>query len=535
MVTEQRSYDEVVDENHALRIRLAKIEEQLAQITAQPGNTHLQLRLQKIDTLYRTLFDSFPLGITVCDENGQIVESNPTAEKLLGLGRTEQNARQIDGTEWQIIRPDGSPMPASEYASVQALAEQRIIEDVEMGVMTPEGCLTWINVTAAPLPIEPYGVVITYSDITARKQAEEALRRSEHAFRTLYESMRDAFVGVDMSGLIVQYNRSFRELIGYSDEEILHLTYKDITPLEWHAAEDQIVREQILTRGYSDIYEKEYRTKSGTIISIELRAVLTRDDQGQPSGMWAMIRDISARKQAEETLRQTMAELTRSNADLEQFAYVASHDLQEPLRGVIGMIQLLQQRYQHQLDARADQYISLAVDAATRMQALINDLLLLSRVHRQHLTFSTTSTNEALATALSNLQVAIQESRAEITYDALPNVIADPAQLIQIFQNLIGNAIKFRDEVPPQIHVSVSRRADAWCFAVRDNGIGIAPDYHERIFVIFQRLHSRQAYPGTGIGLALCKKIVEYHGGQIWVESHLGHGATFLFTIPDRS
>ncbi|NNJ13229.1 PAS domain S-box protein [Chloroflexales bacterium ZM16-3] len=491
----------------------------------------LQVALAK----YRTLFDAFPLGITVSDAAGQIVETNAMAERLLGIGSEAQRQRQIDGAEWQIVRADGSPMAADDYASVRALKEQRIVHNVEMGLVTSADTTTWINVTAAPLPPELGGVVITYSDITERKQAEEALRRSEHAFRTLYESMPDAFVSVDLQGAIRHYNRSFRDLIGYTDEEIPQLSYQDITPEQWHAAEDQIVQDQIMPRGYSEVYEKEYRSKSGAIIPVELRTMLTRDAQGQPMDMWAIIRDITERKRAEAELRHAVDELTRSNADLQQFAYVASHDLQEPLRGVVGMVQLLQQRYQGQIDARADQYIALAVDSATRMQVLINDLLTFSRVDRLAQPFVSTCVMAALDVAQANLQVAIQESAAVVTHDDLPTVWADLNQLTQLFQNLIANAIKFHGDVPPHIHVGAERRDAAWCISVCDNGIGIAPDYFERIFVIFQRLHSRQAYPGTGIGLALCKKIVERHGGQIWVESRLGQGATFFFTIPDRS
>jgi len=372
------------------------------------AHKQIESALQIALTKYQTLFDSFPLGITVADATGQIVEANPMAERLLGLGEDEQRQRAIDGVEWRIVRPDGTPMPAEEYASIRALAEQRIVENVEMGVITPAGVTTWINVTAAPLPLDGYGVVITYSDITARRQAEAALH-------------------------------------------------------------------------------------------------------------------------------QALENLRRSNAELEQFAYVASHDLQEPLRGVTSMVQLLQQRYQGQLDARADQYIGLAVDAAIRMQALINDLLAFSRVQRRAQPFRPTLLEEVLAVALANLQVAIEESGALITHDPLPTLQADAGLLTQLLQNLIGNALKFHAEQPPRIHLSATRQEDAWCFAVRDNGIGIAPEYFERIFVIFQRLHARQAYSGTGIGLALCKKIVEHHGGQIWVESQPGAGATFSFTIPDRS
>jgi PAS domain S-box-containing protein len=500
------------------------------------ANRRAEADLQVALTKYQTLFEAFPLGIAVSNAQGQIIEANTTAEQLVGIGRNELTQRQIDGAEWRIVRPDGTPMPTDEYASVRALKEQRILKNIEMGVITPSGTTRWINVIAAPLPLEDQGlVIITYGDISERKEAEAALQRSEHAFRTLYESMRDAFVSTDMSGVIRQYNSSFKELIGYTDEEIAQLTYKDITPEQWHTLEAYILQEQILPRGYSDLYEKEYQSKSGAIIPIELRTMLTHDENGQPSGMWAMIRDITARKQAEAALHKTMEELTRSNADLEQFASVASHDLQEPLRAVTSMVQLLQQRYHGQIDARADEYIALAVEAATRMQTLINDLLTFSRVQRRGKPFAPTRADVALTTALANLQVAITESAATITHDTLPTVLADPTQLTQLFQNLISNAIKFHSEIPPLIHISADRRDGTWCFSVHDNGIGISPDYFERIFVIFQRLHPRRDYPGTGIGLALCKKIIERHNGQIWVESHLGHGTTFFFTIPDRS
>jgi light-regulated signal transduction histidine kinase (bacteriophytochrome) len=238
--------------------------------------------------------------------------------------------------------------------------------------------------------------------------------------------------------------------------------------------------------------------------------------------------DITERKHMEDDLR-------RSNAELEQFAYVASHDLQEPLRAVAGMTQLLQKKYQGQLDERADEYIGHTVEAANRMQALISDLLEYSRVDRRGKPFELVHTGDCLRSALRNLDVSIRESGASIQADELPTLLADATQMIQLFQNLIGNSIKFRGGKEPQIHIGVVRLADAWQFSVRDNGIGIESHYFERIFQVFQRLHTRREYAGTGIGLSLCKKIVERHGGRIWVESESGQGSTFYFTIPTRS
>ena len=243
--------------------------------------------------------------------------------------------------------------------------------------------------------------------------------------------------------------------------------------------------------------------------------------------------DITERKQADECLRQTAEELRRSNGDLEQFAYVASHDLQEPLRMVTGFLQLLQRQYSGKLDANADKYIDFAVDGAKRMQTLINDLLAYSRVGTRGQQATTTAADAALRQALVNLRASIEETAAEITSGKLPVVRADEGQLVQLFQNLIGNAVKFRGPSPPQVRVEARRQDGGWLFTVADNGIGIDPEFRQRIFVIFQRLHARGQYAGTGIGLAICKRIMDRHGGRIWVESQPGHGSIFHFTLPD--
>ena len=244
------------------------------------------------------------------------------------------------------------------------------------------------------------------------------------------------------------------------------------------------------------------------------------------------IQDITERKKAEELLKLKLEELSRSNAELEQFAYVSSHDLQEPLRMITSYLQLLQRRYQGNLDDKADKYINYAVDGALRLQNLINDHLELSRVTTGAKELKPTDCEFVLNQVLSNLDLYIKQNKAAISHDPLPEVIADNTQMAQVFQNLIANGIKFHSEAAPKIHISAEKKAKEWLFSVQDNGIGIDPQYSGKIFEVFKRLNKKEEYPGTGIGLAICKKIVERHGGRIWVESELGKGSTFYFTLP---
>jgi len=279
-------------------------------------------------------------------------------------------------------------------------------------------------------------------------------------------------------------------------------------------------------------YDLEIQHRNGSIKPVLFNASVYKDEYGEVIGVFAAARDITERKKAEEILKLKLEELASSNAELEQFAYVSSHDLQEPLRMVTSYLQLLQRRYQGNLDDKADKYIHFAVEGAYRMQNLINDLLEISQVTTRSREPEPTNCEFVLNQISSNLEIHIKENKATVSYDPLPEVIADSTQLVQVFQNLIINGIKFHSKEAPKIHISAEKKESEWLFSVQDNGIGIDPQYSGKIFEVFKRLHKKEEYPGTGIGLAICKKIVERHGGHIWVESELGKGSTFYFTLP---
>jgi len=273
------------------------------------------------------------------------------------------------------------------------------------------------------------------------------------------------------------------------------------------------------------------RRQDGVYIWIEDHMVAIKSPDGKTHMAGVMV-DITDRKRSEERLQTLAEKLSLSNKELEQFAYVASHDLQEPLRMVASYVQLLQRRYQDKLGPEANEYISYAVDGVVRMKELINDLLIYSRLNTQELPLESTDCNEVMNKVIANLKQAIHETGAEVTFDPLPVLMANPLQMTQLLQNLVSNGIKFHRELPPKVHVTARQSDSEWLFSVKDNGIGIEKEFLDRIFVIFQRLHNYKEYPGTGIGLAICKKIVEKLGGHIWVESDFGKGSTFYFTIP---
>ncbi|TKC91814.1 PAS domain S-box protein [Trinickia terrae] len=466
-------------------------------------------------------------GVVATDIDGRITFFNHIAQDLTGWTSEAATGQPIDEV---LTFLQGPNRQRAANPALAALKEQRIVSLVNHTLLIGrDGVQTHVEASGAPCfdsTGKLVGAVQVFKDVTERERAEER-------FRLAVEAAPNAMIMVNGEGRIVLVNSQAEKMFGYARDELMGQSIETLVPERFRPRHP----------GYRDAFFRDPHSRpmgvgrdlyglrrDGTEMPIEIGLNPIQTSEGP--FVLSAIADITERKRAELNLRKRTEELARSNEDLEQFAYVASHDLQEPLRAVAGPLQLLQRRYQGQLDTRADEFIGHAVDGATRMQALIDDLLVYSRVGRPEDARQPTDCALVLDQALKNLSALIQEAGAQVSRDALPVVRAIPTQLLLLFQNLVGNAIKFRRrDCPVQIHVGVRSQEDAWLLWVKDNGIGIDPQYFERIFLIFQRLHTRREYPGTGIGLALCKRIVEQHGGRIWVESGRDEGTTFLFTL----
>ncbi|HXM98398.1 MAG TPA: PAS domain S-box protein, partial [Candidatus Dormibacteraeota bacterium] len=421
-------------------------------------------------------------------------------------------------------------------SAAEALAQQ-IGTGIELIARRKDGSEFPIEIMLSPLEsVEGTLVTAAIRDISVRNAAEKHLAQMEGRYRGLLEAAPDAMVVVNQGGAIVLLNVQAEKQFGYSRDELIGQKVKNIIPdgfAERLVADALRSVEEALAQQIGTGIELTGRRKDKSEFPIEI--MLSPLESAEGILVTAAVRDITNRKKAEANLLNKVEELNRSNKELGQFANIASHDLQEPLRMVASYTQLLSKRYNGKLDADADQFISFAVDGATHMQRLIQDLLEYSRVGTKGKELVDTSAEGALERSLINLSGAIEETGAQVTHDPLPNVLADETQLVQLFQNLIGNGIKYHKpgEIP-RVHISAVRTdAAKWTFSVKDNGLGIDSQYFEKIFGMFQRLHKREEFAGTGIGLAICKKIAELHGGSISVESLAGTGSTFHFALAD--
>ena len=461
-----------------------------------------------------------PLPIAVIDRHGTVNVWNPAAEEVLGWPKEQM----LGATLREVLKTGG----------LASLLDQALERGGLIGAETTQprrdGAAVDLRVFCAPLTDEEdrsHGVIAMMVDVTERNLIIEAFRESKERFRNAFVHAPIGMAIVSREGRFLRVNPAFCRMLGYSETELLRLRAAELLD-----AGDRQTAAGLLSGGVQQ--EVRLRGKDGRAVYAQWNTSLITNAAGEPQYCISQVVDISAMKAAEEQIRRYAEDLERSNRDLQHFAYVASHDLQEPLRMVRGFMELLAKRYRGRLGADADEYIRYAVDGATRMQNLIKGLLAYSRVGTQGKRLAPLDSAAALRQALENLQVVIEETGAEVTSGPLPVVVGDDVQLAQLFQNLIGNAIKFRSGEPPRIHVEAAEEKDGWRFSVRDNGIGFDPRHADRIFQMFQRLHGQGEYEGTGIGLALCKRIVERHGGRIWVESEPGKGSTFYFTLPKR-
>ncbi|KAA9040854.1 PAS domain S-box protein [Ginsengibacter hankyongi] len=387
---------------------------------------------------------------------------------------------------------------------------------------------------------KPVRAIGTCQDITERKNAEENLRASSVALQNtlndlnkIMNSSLDAICVVDVNGYFKKVSAACEAVFGYKAEELIgRLIFDFVYPEDRHKT--KMSAERVMTGDYTPNFTNRYVRKDGSLVYIEWSASWDANDKMR----YGIARDVTYRKIAEahltelhESIRRQSEKLLQSNEELERFAYVASHDLQEPLRMVTSFLQLLKKKYDQQLDETAQKYINFAVDGANRMKTLILDLLEFSRISSLAVDHTVIDLTEVVKKTRMVLKSVIDESHAKINVSVLPKVCGNESQLLQLFQNLVSNAIKYRDLSIPEIEITYSETPQQWQFCVHDNGIGIDADYHDKIFIIFQRLHNKKDYSGTGIGLAICKKIVQLHGGNIWVESSKGKGSKFYFTI----
>lgn len=464
-------------------------------------------------------------GVIATNAQEEVILINRIAEELTGCSHNDALGKPL-GNVLRIVNAATGQEMKSPVEEVLRTGEIVHLRD-GAGVISGDGGMKRIEDSAAPIRDingNILGSILVFRDITAKLKSEED-------YRSVVENSNDG-ICIIQDERIKFCNQRLADLAGYSVEEIIN------SPFARYVAANELKKNQLhythFMTGKEDTlrFETILIHKDGKMIDVEV-SISAVHYEGRRAAL-VFTRDITQRKKMEDKLYHTLKDLERSNAELAQFAYVASHDLQEPLRMVASYVQLLESRYKGKLDADADEFIGFAVDGANRMQRLIQDLLKYSRVGTHGQPFEMNDCHLIFQDVLVNLRKSIEESGAVISHDPLPIIMSDASQISQLFQNLIGNAIKYRGKEPPRIHISARKNNHHWVFSIEDNGIGIEADYSEHIFKIFQRLHNARDFPGNGIGLAICKKIVERHNGRIWVESELEKGSTFYFTIQNH-
>ena len=497
--------------------------------TAQHDMTRRMQAMRESEERYRALVDNDPYGIQEIDTSGTIIFANKAHHEMYGCEPGYLPGRSIadfllPGTQHdelpgyleQLVKDQPPPTPYRQ----KILTRQGKERDIEVA---------WNYLRDTKGNVRGFLSVLT--DITEQKRYEEALTESEEKFRLLYENSPLGYQSLDEDGCLIEVNPAWLEMLGYSREEVIGRWFGDFLvskQVDLFKGRFQRFKEAGETSGVQFRMTRKNREE----IDVEIDGKAGYDENGNFKQTHCIVRDVSKRKQMEDLVKITMADLKRSNTELDQFAAVVSHDLQEPLRVISGFSGMLKDRFEDKLEGDAKEFLHFIIDGGERMQKLITDLLAYSRLTTRGKEFLPVNCETVIKDVLNNLLVTIDETSAEVTHDLLPTVEADETQMVQLLQNLIANAIKFRGEKAPQIHVAITDEGDDWLFSVTDNGIGIEARHQERVFDIFQRLHPKSKYPGTGIGLAICKKIVERHGGRIYLTSEPDEGTILFFTLP---
>ncbi len=484
---------------------------------------------------FKSLFEHATISILVTDENGDINLVNPNAEKLFGYTRDELAGKPIELLIPEPLR-DIHRQHRQHYfkapkARPMGLGKDLFARDKNGRTFPVEISLGYYKLGAKNM------AVAFITDVSERKKAEAILRSSEETTRLIMNSALDAIICIDTEGCITVWNPQAERIFGWTETEIKGRRLSDtIIPEQYRALHEAGLKQYLTTREQrviNKLIEITALNRQGKEFPIELTIIPMQ--QKDTDFFCAFIRDITEKREAEVRQKEYAEDLKQKNIELEQFAYVASHDLQEPLRTVSGFVELLKRHYKDQSDENVTKYINYITDASDRMRRLVQDLLDYSRLGRERI-LEPIDCNQVVQQVLNDLTMAVQESGAVIHIDRLPVISGYATEMKQLFQNLISNSIKFRKPGQPAvISISATPAEEYWKFKITDNGIGIEDKYWERIFIIFQRLHTKNEYEGTGIGLAHCKKITELHNGKIWVDSAPGEGSTFYFTIRKRS
>jgi PAS domain S-box-containing protein len=519
------------------------VKERTAELSTANGklqneiNEHKQteIALRQSETLLHKVLETLPVGVWILDEEGNVVHGNPTSQQIWAGAKYVGIDLYGEYKGWWLRT--GKRIEAKEWAAARAIlrGETSINEEVEIECF--DGTHKIMLNSAVPIMNEHgeiIGAVVVNQDITDRKRAEIELQQERDKAQRYLDIAGVIFVVIGVDQRVELINKKGCESLAYEESEIIGKNWFDNFVPEWDRERVRAGFVKLLSWDLDPIeyFENPILTKSGEERMVAWHNTMLKGEEGNIIGTLSSGEDITERKRAEKELKHLADELARSNADLQQFAYVASHDLQEPLRVISGFVKLLAKRYGDKLDDKAEEFIEHTVDGVKRMETLIKDLLEYSKVQLKGMLLKPSDCNLLIEKSLKNLGSAIEESGAMVTHGSLPTVMADASQLSRVFQNLIGNALKFHGEDVPKVHISAEKKENEWVFSVRDNGMGINPNQAERIFVIFQRLHTKEEYPGTGLGLSICKRIVERHGGRIWVESEPGEGSTFFFTLP---